>query len=176
MDIIRKLIDDDKLTYKCYDELKRLLISDEKFRKIIEEGYAQNMIRGFSGELWEKIRSQNIRVINNFVDVFIDGANIGYCTVAAKQLSYSLDRCYLCGGILPILKNSKNCLDGSHTWILCEGKIIDTTLMLIIDYQYSSKVGYIEENRYDPNLDPVYTAAKEFTRDPNLRIIPNKKR
>ena len=108
-------------------------------------------------------------MVNIFVDVFIDGNNQGYCTVCAKQVSYSLDTCYICGGILPILKGTSNCPDGSHTWIEYQDKIIDTTLMLIIDNSLKNDLGYIEENRYNPNNDPVYSAAKEFTNDASLR-------
>lgn len=155
--------------YKCYDELKRLLTEDENFRKIIEEGIASGKIRGFDKELWEKIRTQNIRRINSFEDVFIDGANIGYCTVASRQLSFSLNSCYICGGVLPILKGTRNCVDGRHTWISHGDEIIDTTLMLILKEEYSPKIGYIEENRYNPNVDPIYSAAKDFTNDSSLR-------
>ena len=114
-------------------------------------------------------QAQNIRGINSFEDVFIDGANLGYCTVAAKQLSYSLNTCYICGGVLPILAGTNNCPDGSHTWISADSKVIDTTLMLIIDENYSKSIGYIEENRYNPNVDPIYLATKEWTNDKGIK-------
>lgn len=169
MGIANLLIDYDKKNYKCYSELKRLLDEDENFRHLIINGVCEGKIRKFDEELWQKICSQNIRVINNFIDVFIDGANIGYCTVASKQLSYSLDNCYLCGGVLPILKGTKNCKDGSHTWIFHNDEVIDTTLMIIIDKEYARKIGYIEENRYNPNTDPIYLAAKTFTNDKSIQ-------
>lgn len=170
MEILNKLIDEKRMNYKCFDELKRLLSGNEQFIKIIEEGYIEGEVYGFPEELWEKISAQNIRRINSFEDVFIDGANIGYCTVASKQLSYSLDACYLCGGVLPILQGTKNCEDGSHTWIKnCNNEIIDTTLMLVLSEKYAKKIGYIEENSYNPNLDPVYMAAKEFALDSNIK-------
>lgn len=169
MDIIKCLIDEDKMNYKCYDELKKLLKNNEEFKQKIITGYLSDKITGYNEDLWQSIRSQNIRRINNFEDVFIEGANIGYCTVASKQLSYSLDDCYICGGILPILKGSKNSEDGSHTWILYNHKIIDTTLMLIIDEKYANQLGFKEENRYNPNLDPVYLAAKEFALDKSIK-------
>jgi len=115
MEIIDFFVTESRKNYKCYSELKRLLIENETFRNIIINGVKENKIIGFPEELWSKINSQNIRTINNFEDVFRDGANIGYCTVASKQLSYSLDNCNLCGGVLPILKGTINCEDGSHT-------------------------------------------------------------
>lgn len=169
MNVEKMLIDDSRNQYKCFDELKRLLKNNNHFLQVISTGVEMGMVSGFSDELWQKIKEQNIRRIRSFEDVFIDGANIGYCTVASKQLSYSLDNCYICGGVLPILIGTKNCEDGSHTWLLWDNKIIDTTLMLVINQEYASKVGYIEENRYNPLEDPIYLAAKEFTLDTNLK-------
>lgn len=169
MEVVDLLIDKDRKDYKCYDELKRLIMNNIEFRNILIQGIMEGKISGFNSELWQKIINQNIRRIDNFDDVFRDGANIGYCTVASKQLSYSLNSPYICGGILPILKNTKNCNEGEHTWILHDGKIIDTTLMLIIDEEYSRKIGYIEENRIDPTIDPIYNAAREFCLDESIR-------
>lgn len=169
MELIDLLIDADKKDYKCYSALIDLLHENEAFRQTVILGLKEGKIRGFDKDLWQKIRLQNIRRIDSFERVFIDGANIGYCTVASKQLSYSFDSCYLCGGTLPLLKGTKNCEDGSHTWILYNNEIIDTTLMLIISYDYMEKIGYKEENRYNPNVDPVYVATKDFTNDANIR-------
>ncbi len=157
--------------FKCYDTLKELLQKDETFKEVIIKGIKENKIWGFSKDLWAKIDNQNMRSpkVNSFTDVFRDGFNQGYCTVCAKQVSYSLNTCNLCGGILPILKGSTNCKDGEHTWIEYENTIIDTTLMLIIDKEYSKQLGYIEENRYNPNNDPIYCSAKEFTNDTSIK-------
>ena len=169
MELLDLIALEDKKEYECYSVLKSLLNDNESFRKLIEKGIEEGKIRGFDSELWKKIANQNIRRLNSFEDVFIEGANIGYCTVAVKQLSYSLETCYICGGILPLLKGTKNCEDGSHTWLLYKGEIIDTTLMIIIKEGYAKSLGYAEENRYNPNTDSVYLAAKNFTNDEDLR-------
>lgn len=162
---------EEKKDYKCYDTLKNLLLTNEDFKNIIIEGIKEGKIQGFSDNLWEKLAKQNLRApgVNSFVDVLIDGFNQGYCTVASKQVSYSLDNCDICGGILPILAGTANCPDGRHTWIEEGNKIIDTTLMLVIDSSYKSSLGYQEENRYNPNTDPIYASAKMFTNDSSLR-------
>lgn len=169
MELFNLLVNNEKKEYKCFDILKNLLNENKNFRDIIEEGFINGKIYSFTDDLWNKIHSQNIRRIDNFETVFKHGANIGFCTVASKQLSYSLDNCLICGGVVPILVGTPNSLDGSHTWILHDNKIIDTTLMLIIDVEYANKIGYIEENRYDPCEDPLYMAAKEFTLDKNIK-------
>lgn len=176
MDILSLIIDEDKDKYKCYDILKYLISTNEEFADIVAKGLSEGKITKFSAELWDKIRNQNIRRINSFEDVFVEGANLGYCTVASKQLSYSLDNCFICGGTLPILRNTPNCIDGSHTWISSNGQVIDTTLMLMIDENYSKQMGYKEENRYNPNLDPLYVAAKEWTNDSSLKASGDIKR
>lgn len=169
MELIDMIVSEHRKEYKCYNELKKLIVNNPKFKAVLIKGIATGKVYGFSEELWEKIDEQRIRRINSFEDVFRDGANIGYCTVAAKQLSYSLNDVYLCGGTLPILEGSTNCPDGSHTWISSEENVIDTTLMLIINEEYSKEFGYVEENRYDPSIDAIYNAAKEFTLDKSIK-------
>lgn len=168
-EILKSLISESRFHYKCFDLLKELFKENKRFKKWLIKGYLTGKIEGFPEELWEKIDSQNIRRIASFEDVFRDGANLGYCTVASKQLSYSLDDCYICGGVVSVLVGTINSIDGSHTWISKSQKVIDTTLMLIMDEKYSKEIGYVEENRYNPNLDSVYLATKEFTRDQNLK-------
>lgn len=173
MNLEKILIDKEKYNYRCFDTLKEKL-QQESFRKIIEQGVKEGKIKGFTEDIWKKIEEQNIRGIDSFEDVFRNGANIGYCTVASKQLSYSFNNIYLCGGTLPILEGTTNSPDGRHTWILDKNNIIDTSLMLIIDKSYQEKIGYIEENRYNPMIDPIYCATKEFTLDKNLKSKENK--
>ena len=157
--------------YKCYDTFKKLLNNNDSFKETITNGITEGKIYGFNKELWKKLAEQNLRshAVKSFVDVFEAGANQGYCTVCAKQVSYSLDNCYICGGILPVLKGTINCPDGSHTWIEYGNTIIDTTLMLIIDNSLKEALGYIEENRYNPNDDKMYSATKDFTNDSSLK-------
>ena len=168
MDLVECLIKTGTEDYKCYDILKKLLQNEEIYNKI-KKGVDSNKVFGFTDNLWEMIENQNLRAPFGFLDVFKDGANKGYCTVAAKQLSYSFDTCYICGGVLPILAGTDNCKDGSHTWIEKDGYVIDTSLMLIIKDDFAKELGYVEENRYNPNLDSIYRAAKEFTNDDSLK-------
>ena len=41
--------------------------------------------------------------------------------------------------------------------------------MLIVHINYAKKIGYIEENKYNPNNDPIYLSTKEFTNDESLK-------
>lgn len=169
MDLEKILISSEQASYKCFDVLKRLIKEDEKFYEVLKTGIEINKVSGFSNDLWEKIKSQNMRDIDSFTTIFKEGINIGGCTKVSEQLSYSFPYCYLCGGILGILKGTRNCPDGRHSWILVDNKIIDTTLMLIIDEDYAKNFGYIETNRYDPSINAFYNMTKEFTNDSNLR-------
>ena len=168
MDILEYLTNG-KSDYKGYDILKKLLDENEEFKKVIEKGIKENKITGFTDELWNKISNQNIRGIDNFNLVFQNGLNLGNCTATAIQLSYSLDYPYICGGTLNILQKTQNSPDGRHTWLIDGRKVIDTTLMLIIDKDYYLSLGYQEENRRNPNLEPRYNAIKDFTNDESLK-------
>lgn len=81
-----------------------------------------------------------------------------------KQLGYSLDDCYLCGGTFSLLEKTKNCDDDSHKWILYNNETIITILMLIISCDYMEKMLYIKESRYNLNFDSIYLVVKSFTR------------
>lgn len=156
--------------YKCYDLLKKLYNENPSFKKVVDDGISLGKVSGYSDELFDKLDSQNIRSkgLNSFLEVLKDGANLGYCTVCAKQVSYSFDSPYICGGTVDFLIGTINSIDGRHTWILNEGKVIDTTLMIIIDSSYINNFGYHEENRYNPLLDPIYVSTKDFTNDTSL--------
>ncbi len=170
-EIMNYICTEETKNYRCYDTLKKLLLENENFKLKFIKGITENKIKGFNKELWLKLENQNLRSpgVNSFIDVFKEGYNQGYCTVCAKQVSYSLDTCYICGGVLPLIKGTINCPDGTHTWIEYQNKIIDTTLMLIIDNSYKDELGYIEENRYNPNYDSIYSATKEFTNDSSIK-------
>ena len=171
MEVLKKLISETRKDYKCYDELKRLYSNDEKFKKVVDDGVRIGSITGFSEDIWQKINAQNLNTVNNFEDVFVEGNNIGGCVVAARQLSFSFDTYYyLCGGYLPLLKGTKNCANGEHTWLFADNWIYDTTLMLVIKRDYAKIFGYIEENIYDPKCDLIYCAEKEYIRNRNFSV------
>ena len=171
MELLNLLIDEDKKEYKCYSILKELLQTKPQFKQIIIEGIQEGKIRKFDEELWEKIKLLNIRTrgIKDFEEYFKLGKNIGNCTNASIELSYCFNGIEICGGTLSVLEGTQNSPDGSHTWIRKYPEIIDTSLMLIIDEEYAKKLGYIEENKYNPNRNPRYQAAKEYANDKSLR-------
>ena len=169
MELLDFLCIPEKKEYECYSLLSSLLRRNQEFREVIAEGIKQGKIHGFDEDMWKKISDQNTRGISSFDEVFKQGVNIGDCTGCSIQYSYSIDRPIICGGELPLLVGTKNSPDGRHTWISDGGKIIDTSLMLVIDEDFAPRLGYVEQNRHDPNLSPRYRAAKDFTNDPEIR-------
>ena len=169
MDMMDLLATKETKYYKCYFYLKQLIKENEEFRNILSEGLKEGKVSGFDDSMWLEIKLQNPRSSLTFEDAFKLGYNLGNCTGCAIQYSYSLDYPYICGGELPLLKGTQNSPDGRHTWIESNGKIIDTTLMLVMDKDFAMKFGYKEENRRNPNLEPRYIAAKDFITNPSLR-------
>ena len=71
MDIEKFLIDENRKYYKCFEELRTLLNTNENFKQTVIEGYLSGKITGFTNDIWLKIRKQNIRRIPSFEDVVI---------------------------------------------------------------------------------------------------------
>ena len=168
-EILSVLIDEDIIEYKCFDLLKEKLKENHHFREIIKIGIKAGLVSKFPRDLFDRVCEQNIRARFEPVQLFIDGANIGSCTTMSKLVSYSLDNCDICGGTLDILEGTKNSVAGSHTWISYRGIAIDTSLMISVNEKFTKQFGYIEENRYNPNIDPIYRAAKDYATDKDLR-------
>ena len=162
---------------KAFDLFWQLYNSDMEFQNKVLEGMKQGKIRFFSEIEWEKIRSQNylsrIPGVNEFIDLFIQGYNIGNCANMARELSYSYNDVDIVSGILPILKGTKNAEEvGGHVWLENDDAIIDTSLMLVIDRSLKDTMGYIEEQRITKKAlraNLRYQTRKGFVNDTNLR-------
>ena len=88
-ELLKLVINEERKDYGCYKILRDLVENNPDFRKKLQEGIAQGKIYGFNEDVWEKIALQNIRNIDSFETVFKKGYNLGNCTPASKQLSYS---------------------------------------------------------------------------------------
>lgn len=167
MDEIIKELYKTRSDYKGLDTFKDIIKNNEEFRKTIIEGMSTGDIYAFPDELWDKMNRLHIEglKINNlscFEDKFKEGLNIGDCTGCSLQLAFSFLKCCIAGGQQEYLINTKNSPDGRHTWLIdLNGVIYDTTFMLVIDKKYASKLGYVEENRHNPNLDPNFKIRNE---------------
>lgn len=162
METLNTLINQDRKEYLCFELLKKHYQDNPNFKEIIDTGLKEGTVSGFGEDLWLAIDNQNIRGLKSFEDVFREGYNIDGSTVISRQLSYSFPSCTLCSGLLPML-------EGQHCWMTSEGKIYDTSLMLVIDRKYANKLGYQYEIEYNPHEDPIYTAVYEFTNDSELK-------
>lgn len=134
---------------RCFELFWSLYGNSEKFKKIMNEGIKEfggdGTIRFFDKEEWDRISELvfNLHNIHSFNDFFINGLNIGSCLFTSEILSYSYDDVDYVEGVLPILAGTYNCKEGRHKWLERDGKIYDTSLMLIIDkYKWGEKLGY----------------------------------
>ena len=105
------------------------------------------------------------------MELFKQGKNIGKCTSASEQVSYSFpDDCEIAGGVMDYLKGTEGSIDGSHTWIVWKNKIYDTTFMVSIDLDYAKKMGYKQENIYRPASRESYYMRKEMVNGYDLPV------
>ena len=143
------------------EEFKNSIINNNfEFKKVFEYGIENGFIRNFGNEEWDKIKSLgNIVVPADFYQTFVDGLNVGNCGSFAKIMSYAYDNVYLVSGKLPILKNTPGSPEGKHGWFETSEYLYDTTLLIKVKKEYSSRLGYIEEYKYGPielSNDSIY--------------------
>lgn len=168
MELEKELINESRKDYLCFDLLRELL-KNQEFANIIRRGIIEGKVSGFSEDVWMKIDNQNSMGMIEFEEMFKLGQNIGGCTTFSKRLSYSFDNVYICGGTLPWLVGTKNSEDGKHTWMICDGFIYDTSLMLVIDEKFAKEMKYVQEERcHTSDFGPRYNASKEWATDPEL--------
>ena len=161
--------------------LNDLMETNPEFKSLVEENIKLGKIRTFNEEEFELIKKQNYiapreelrDLIPTFYDLFLLGYNIGNCVQVTRQLSYSYRGVDIVTGILPILKGTLNAeKEGGHAWLEINGKIIDTSLMLVIDSSLKDKFGYIEERRLkytDLTRDKMYLSRREFVLDKSIK-------
>lgn len=150
--------------------------NNSSFSKTINENLSNGKIRFFDDNEWDKIKNQNFvsfcSEIQEFIDMFLLGYNIGNCCGASRQLSYSYDDVDMVTGRFPILKGTKNAQkEGGHCWLETSESIIDTSLMLVIDKSLKNDFGYIEEQRltaFSLSRSHRYQSRKEFVNDKNI--------
>lgn len=162
---------------KAFDLFKELYNNNYNFKNIVDKNMENGSLRFFNDEEWNVIKLQNfvsdVLGMNEFIDMFTLGYNIGNCAGASVQLSYSYDDVDIVSGILPILKGTRNAeKEGGHVWLERKGKLIDTSLMLVMDISLKKEFGYIEEQRltsFQLANGSKYQARKEFVNDKSLK-------
>jgi len=161
---------------KAFDLFWEIYNKKTDFYRIINESFKNGRIRFFNDGEWDKIDTQNfvspIKEMKEFRDMFLLGFNIGNCVGTSRQLSYSYSNVDIVSGILPILKGTLNAeKEGGHCWLETPDKIIDTSLMLVIDKSLKNELGYVEEQRITSSQlagSSNYQARKEFVNDKSL--------
>lgn len=162
---------------KAFELFWEIYNSNIDFKNLIDSNMKNGKVRFFDDNEFNKIKKQNfmspIPQMNEFIDMFVLGYNIGNCAGTARQLSYSYNDVDIVSGILPSLKGTLNAeKEGGHVWLENQNYIIDTSLMLVIDLSLKDDFGYIEEQRLTSlqlTSSPNYMSRKEFVNDASLR-------
>ena len=124
----------------------------------------------FDDDLIVKIKRTNVLLLRDFFEIFEEGLNIGECGITSRYLSYLFDRFTLIEkGTCEILKGTKNSPKGEHAWLLVNGYIYDTTLMLKIHEDAAYNVfGYVPYNEVTSKVltrNKMYIMQKEIAMD-----------
>lgn len=164
------LVVGERMNYRCFDELERLLEENEEFRNIIAEGIQTGKICGFPEELWAKMKELVYYEgsYNDFERTFLNGANIGDCAKHAETLSYCFPYADYCYQKLPLLRGTRNSKEGDHYFMEYMGNYYDTTLMLVMNARFAKLLGYDPQKISCSNI-MLYDVKKDFATDPEKR-------
>lgn len=128
-------------------------LKDEQFRSTYDYGIERGMIVPFSTSFMSEMKDYYIPFTNtSLYDYFKNGDNIGFCLEACNHLAEMFDRYEIHKGILPAIKGTKRSPRGEHAWLVSDGMIYDTSLLLIIDSSLSDLLGYNSEGIVKTNV------------------------
>jgi len=121
-------------------------LTNQQFKKAYDFGIYKGLIRPFDEKFMEQMKDIHISFIDcSLYDYFKKGDNIGFCLDACHHLSKMFDEYEIYKGILPAIKGTKRSANGEHAWLISDGLIYDTSLLLIIDGSLSEYLGYNPE-------------------------------
>lgn len=118
-------------------------LKDENFKEVYDFGIKNYLITPFSEFLFDQTRGVYIKDLDmSLYDYFMDGNHIGRCFTTAYYLSELFDEFTVYRGFLPAIQGTKNSINGNHAWLVSDGYIYDTSLLLKIDEQLAEYLGY----------------------------------
>lgn len=118
-------------------------LKEQKFKEAYDFGIKNGLIKHFDENFINEMKYIYINFINcSLYDYFKNGDNVGFCLDACNHISEMFDEYEIYKGFLPAIRETKHSPNGEHAWIISDGMIYDTSLLLIIDKKFSEKLGY----------------------------------
>jgi hypothetical protein len=130
----------------------------------------EEKIMDFDSALINKIKNTNVPMLRDFFQIFEEGLNIGTCGLTSRYLSYLFyDFILVEEGKCNILIGTKGSPKGEHSWLLVDGYVYDTTLMLKIEKDLAySELGYVSIKEMTSEKivkDDLYVLQRELAMD-----------
>ena len=75
-------------------------------------------------------------------DVYEYGFNIGHCGLTSRYLVQNIEDSDLVYGKFSGLIGTKRAEKGGHAWVVKNGLVIDTTLMIMLPIEKAKEIGY----------------------------------
>lgn len=125
------------------NDILDIALKDQKFKEAYDFGIKKGLIEHFDESFIKQMKDIHINFINcSLYDYFENEDNIGFCLEACNHLSEMFDEYEIYKGILPAIKGTKRSPNGEHAWLISDGIIYDTSLLLVIDERLSEYLGY----------------------------------
>jgi len=118
-------------------------LKNPKFKATYDYGIKTGLILHFDDLFIESMKDIYIDSIDcSLYDYFKRGDNIGFCLQACNYISEMFSEFEIYKGLLPAISGTRRSPNGEHAWLISEGTIYDTSLLLQIDESLSEQLGY----------------------------------
>ena len=127
------------------------MLPSEKLRQQISKIYSLDIIQyaweeNLKGKLFKIELDKEIEShADTLQDIFELGFNIGHCGLTSRYIAINFPDAKVYYGIASLLIGTPDSPNGEHAWIVIDGHLIDTTLMLYIPEDKAQVLGYIPE-------------------------------
>lgn len=156
--------------------LRESILNQLKSDSIIPEKQFEKLLP-FDDELINSFKKMNVPMpfIISFYNIFKEGLNIGSCGFTSRYLSFLFESFTLVEfGTCELVKGTEGAPNGEHSWIISNGFVYDTTLMLKIDEVIALNfLGYTPRDViYSEDLlkDELYLMQKDIVMDYEMVI------
>ncbi len=147
------------------------MLPSEKLRKIISEKIGIDLEKHAWSEEFKKmvfeykLDKDYEKDLDSLKEVFEYGLNIGHAGLTSRYLIRNIPDANLYYGKFPPMTGTKNSPDGNYAWIIYNGCLLDTTLMICLKVNDAYKLGYFKEVRVASESDKLLSEYELFSNE-----------
>lgn len=150
------------------------MLPSEKLRKIISEKIGVDLEKHAWSEEFKKMvfeykldknYEEDLENLETLKEVYEYGLNIGHAGLTARYLIRNIPNASLYYGKFPPMAGTKNAPDGKYAWLIYNGCLLDTTLMICLKVNDAYTLGYFKEVSVASESDKILSEYELFSNE-----------